>query len=79
MTYFMYFGVLSPNQADTQLYLLWFSRKSVKSNMAAISLKENTENHIKTNMVMWYMVYRVFGYGKAIYAIIEKIWYHLKH
>ena len=28
MTYFMFLGMLSPNQADTQLYLLRFSQKT---------------------------------------------------
>ena len=28
VTYFMFWGMLSPNQADTQLYLLWFSQKT---------------------------------------------------
>ena len=27
VTYFMFLGMLSPNQADTQLYLLRFSQK----------------------------------------------------
>ena len=35
LTYLMYFGMLSPNLPDTQLYLWRVSQKHVKSKMAA--------------------------------------------